>query len=89
MSNNPVVHFEMPDEDAERLQAFYRSAFGWQMNQLGADMGNYSPPRPPRPTRTNMVTTPGTINGGFAPNRNYSQPNFVIAWNISPRRCNA
>src|SRR4030095_3126758 len=41
MSNNPVVHFEMPYEDAERLQAFYRSVFGWQMNLFGAEMGNY------------------------------------------------
>jgi predicted enzyme related to lactoylglutathione lyase len=34
MSNNPVVHFEMPYEDAERLQAFYRSAFGWHRVQV-------------------------------------------------------
>ena len=80
MSNNPVVHFEMPYEDAERLQAFYRSAFGWQMNQLGAEMGNYILARTTETDENNMVKTPGTINGGFAPKSDiYSQPNIVIA----------
>jgi len=27
---NPVVHFELPYENAERASAFYRAAFGWQ-----------------------------------------------------------
>jgi predicted enzyme related to lactoylglutathione lyase len=61
---NPVVHFEMPAEDRNRMAAFYTKAFGWQTRQLGADMGNYV-----------LVTTtesdengpkqPGAINGGF------------------------
>ena len=80
MSNNPVVHFEMPYEDAERLQAFYQSAFGWQMNPLGAEMGNYVLAQTAETDENNMVTTPGTINGGFAPKSDmYSQPNVVIA----------
>lgn len=37
----PVVHFEMPARDRARAAAFYAGAFGWQMNQLGEDMGNY------------------------------------------------
>jgi predicted enzyme related to lactoylglutathione lyase len=79
MSNNPVVHFEMPYEDAERLQAFYRSVFGWQMNPLGAEMGNYVLAPTAETDENNMVTTPGTINGGFAPKSDmYSKPNVVI-----------
>ena len=31
---NPVVHFEMPYEDRERLMKFYTQAFGWQMQKL-------------------------------------------------------
>jgi hypothetical protein len=27
---DPVVHFELPAEDRERMAAFYTSAFGWQ-----------------------------------------------------------
>jgi uncharacterized protein len=38
---NPVVHFELPYENADRAAAFYRAAFGWQIQQLDAAMGNY------------------------------------------------
>jgi predicted enzyme related to lactoylglutathione lyase len=80
MSNNPVVHFEMPYENAERLQAFYRSVFGWQMNALGAEMGNYVLAGTTETDAKNMVTAPGTINGGFAPKSDmYNKPNVVIA----------
>ena len=36
-----VVHFEMPYDDAERVAAFYSSAFGWNTQALGAEMGDY------------------------------------------------
>jgi predicted enzyme related to lactoylglutathione lyase len=61
---NPVVHFEMPAEDRNRMADFYANAFGWKTQQLGEDMGNYV-----------LATTtdsdekgpkkPGAINGGF------------------------
>ena len=38
---NPVVHFEMPYEDAVRMSEFYQQAFGWQTQALGAEMGHY------------------------------------------------
>jgi uncharacterized protein len=38
---DPVVHFELPCDDRERIAAFYRSAFGWEMQMLGPEMGNY------------------------------------------------
>ena len=38
---DPVVHFEMPAEDRKRMAKFYTSAFGWQTQMLGEDMGNY------------------------------------------------
>jgi len=37
----PVVHFEMPAHDRARVAAFYAGAFGWNMQQLGEDMGKY------------------------------------------------
>jgi predicted enzyme related to lactoylglutathione lyase len=65
---NPVVHFEMPYDNGERLAKFYQSAFGWQMQMFGADMGHYV-----------LATTtesdekgpkkPGAINGGFFPKK--------------------
>ena len=41
MKTNPVVHFEMPAEDRERMSGFYTKAFGWQTKQLGPEMGEY------------------------------------------------
>jgi predicted enzyme related to lactoylglutathione lyase len=38
---NPVVHFEIPAEDRNRVADFYTKAFGWKTQQLGEDMGNY------------------------------------------------
>ena len=63
---NPVVHFELPYENPNRIAKFYESAFGWKTQFLGEDMGNYI-----------LVTTAetdvkpgvpaGAINGGLFP----------------------
>jgi predicted enzyme related to lactoylglutathione lyase len=69
---NAVVHFELPYDNSERIARFYQSAFGWKMQMLGPEMGNY------------VVTTTaeedaapdgkrGAINGGFFP-RDTSKP---------------
>jgi predicted enzyme related to lactoylglutathione lyase len=78
---DPVVHFEMPYDDAGRMSAFYKQAFGWQTQALGADMGNYvlagtTESGPAGPLR------PGTINGGFFPRKADwpdQSPSVVIA----------
>jgi len=63
---DPVVHFEMPYDDRERIARFYREAFGWKLEMLGADMGNYV-----LATTAEQDTRPeaprGAINGGFFP----------------------
>ena len=38
---NPVVHFEIPYDNRDRIAKFYEQVFGWTMNKLGEDMGNY------------------------------------------------
>jgi predicted enzyme related to lactoylglutathione lyase len=82
MSNNPVVHFEMPYKDAKRVSEFYKQAFGWGMNETGEDMGNYIVAQTAETDENRMVKTPGTINGGFynlsmAPQS--TQPSVVIS----------
>jgi uncharacterized protein len=62
---NPVVHFEMPAENPERMKKFYEMAFGWQTTQLGPEMGNYILATTTETDEKRMVKTPGTINGGF------------------------
>jgi len=61
---NRVVHFEIHATDLNKMQKFYEEVFGWKIQDLGPQMGNYR-----------MVTTgedkPGTqwtgINGGITP----------------------
>ncbi len=79
---NPVVHFEMPYEDPERVVKFYIQAFGWQMNKLGKDMGDYVLAGTTETDENRMVKTPGTINGGFFPKKPdwpAQYPSVVIA----------
>lgn len=76
-----VVHFEMPYAERDRMAKFYQSAFGWETQMLGPEMGNYV-----------VVTTvetdekgpkkPGAINGGFfesKPDWPAQYPSVVIA----------
>jgi predicted enzyme related to lactoylglutathione lyase len=63
--SNPVVHFEMGYFDRERMKKFYDTAFGWKLNQLGPEMGNYVVAHTAETDDKGMVKTPGTINGGF------------------------
>src|SRR5689334_17671190 len=62
---NPVVHFEMGYNDRDRMKKFYESAFGWKMQQLGPEMGNYVVAQTAETDDDGMVQTKGAINGGF------------------------
>jgi predicted enzyme related to lactoylglutathione lyase len=57
-----VVHFEIPFDDGERAQDFYRQAFGWQLQSIpgmGYTMVSSGPSGDTGPTE------PGFINGGM------------------------
>jgi predicted enzyme related to lactoylglutathione lyase len=78
---NPVVHFEMPYDDRGRMAKFYESAFGWQTQTLGEDMGNYVLATTTE-TDQNGPKRPGAINGGFFPRKPdwpAQYPSMVIA----------
>lgn len=62
---NPVVHFEMPAVDRQRMIAFYSTAFGWKLQQLGPEMGDYVLATTTETGPDGRPTTPGAINGGF------------------------
>jgi len=62
---NPVVHFEMPYQDKQRMANFYTKAFGWQTKILGAEMGNYVVVSTTESGADGRPTKPGAINGGF------------------------
>jgi predicted enzyme related to lactoylglutathione lyase len=69
MKKHPIVHFEMPYQDAARVSSFYTKAFGWDMRQFGAEMGNYITAATTETDKNRMIKTPGTINGGFFPKK--------------------
>lgn len=83
MSNkmNPVVHFEMPAEDRNRMAEFYTKVFGWQTQMLGPEMGEYVLLTTTE-SDENGPKQPGAINGGFfpkAPDVPAQHPSVVIA----------
>ncbi|MFZ1720634.1 MAG: VOC family protein [Candidatus Moraniibacteriota bacterium] len=82
MSNRyPVVHFEMPYENAERVKTFYEKAFGWEMKQFGEEMGNYITAHTAETDENNMIQTTGAINGGLFPKKSDSPdqiPSVVV-----------
>jgi predicted enzyme related to lactoylglutathione lyase len=78
---NPVVHFEMPYDNRERMAKFYGSAFGWQTQMFGEDMGNYVLAMTTE-TDEKGPKRPGAINGGFFPKKPdwpAQHPSIVIA----------
>ena len=79
---DPVVHFEMPYENSDRMANFYSQVFGWQMQKFGEDMGNYVTAQTTQSDEYNRPKTPGTINGGFFPRKPdwpVQYPSVVIA----------
>jgi len=55
---NRVVHFEIHADNVERAQKFYQEVFGWQMQQMGPELGNY----------VTIATGPGMDNLAQLPN---------------------
>lgn len=54
---NRIIHFEIHAKDLDVAQKFYSDVFGWDVQDMGAEMGNY------RIVRTGK-DTPG-IDGGI------------------------
>ena len=82
MKMNPVVHFEMPTKDKKRVADFYSKVFGWKMQQMGAEMGDYVLAQTAETDAQGMVQTPGTINGGFFEFKDepgFNSPHVVIS----------
>ena len=59
---NRVVHFEIHAKDLDKAQQFYHDVFGWDIKDMGPQMGNY------RLVTTGPDGTAG-INGGMNPRR--------------------
>lgn len=86
MKSNPVVHFEMPYENGERMSNFYSSAFGWQMQPLGGEMNDYIMAGTSETDENQMVKAPGTINGGFFPKNQAPQAGTSVVISVDDIR---
>src|SRR5690606_24993628 len=60
---NSVVDFELPADDMQRAQDFYRDTFGWRVDAM-PDMG-YAMLTTGAVDENMMPTEPGRINGGM------------------------
>ena len=79
---NPVVHFEMPYDDAARMSKFYGAAFGWKMQDLGEQMNHYVVATTTPAGPDGRPKEPGAINGGMFPKKPdwpAQYPSVVIA----------
>ncbi|MCR4264521.1 MAG: VOC family protein [Candidatus Roizmanbacteria bacterium] len=79
MKMNPVVHFEIPAKNRKRVIDFYTKVFGWQMQQLGEEMGNYILAGTTEVDKNGMAKNPGAINGGFYETKKKEAPHLVIS----------
>ena len=66
---NPVVHFEMPYDDRQRMAAFYETAFGWKTQALGPEMGHYVLAGAAEMGADGQPVNKCQINGGFYPRK--------------------
>ena len=79
---NPVVHFELPAEDRDRMADFYIKVFGWHANKFGPEMGYYVTVETTETDENRMIKNPGAINGGLYPKNEAIgavYPSLVIA----------
>ncbi len=75
----PVVHFEMPYENRDRVVKFYQDVFGWEIQLYGPEMGNYAMANHPKED-VNPMAVKGAIGGGFFPTSpDNNHPSVVIA----------
>lgn len=80
MKMNPVVHFEMPAKDRKCVKKFYEVVFGWDMMQLGPEMGDYLLATTTPLDKNRMPKNPGAINGGFYQRgKSGTTPHLVIS----------
>jgi uncharacterized protein len=61
---NRVVHFEIHAKDLDKMQQFYQDVFGWNIQDMGPQMGNYRLVNTGKDEQGSPYTG---INGGITP----------------------
>jgi predicted enzyme related to lactoylglutathione lyase len=66
MIMSKVVHFEIPADDLDRAKSFYGSVFGWELQTMPMNEGEYTSVKTTDvDEQTQLPTEPGAINGGM------------------------
>jgi predicted enzyme related to lactoylglutathione lyase len=66
MIMSKVVHFEIPADDLDRAKSFYGSVFGWELQTVPMNEGEYTSVKTTEvDEQTQLPTEPGAINGGM------------------------
>ena len=75
-----VVHFEIPADDLDRAKNFYGSVFGWELQTVPMNEGEYTSVKTTDvDEQTQLPTEPGAINGGmFVRNEQVTSPVITI-----------
>ncbi len=74
-----VVHFEIPFDDGDRAQRFYKEAFGWQLMAMpGMDYTLVTT----GPSGEQGPTEPGYINGGMLTKSQCPAPGPTLAIDV-------
>jgi uncharacterized protein len=60
-----VVHFEIPADDPDKLSSFYTGLFGWQINKVPMEGGDYWITQSGPTDEQGMPKEAGFINGGI------------------------
>ena len=71
-----VVHFEIPADDVERAQKFYKTVFGWEIDRI-PEM-DYSMVRTVKVGEDRMPVERGAINGGMMKRDRVRSPVITI-----------
>ena len=79
-----VVHFEIPVDDWERAEKFYKNNFGWSMNEMkspdaaGNNKFDYIMMHTAKTDDKGMVQDTGAINGGLFKRNKSQAPRIYI-----------
>jgi predicted enzyme related to lactoylglutathione lyase len=77
-----VVHFEIPTDDISRATEFYRSTFGWNLQDLSGQGMDYTIAMTAPVDDQQRPTEPGAINGGMM-KRSDDTPSPVITIEVA------
>lgn len=65
MAGHGVVHFEIPAGDPDKLSEFYTQLFGWRIDKVPMEGGDYYITSTVETDEQGVPKEPGAINGGI------------------------